>query len=126
MIQWVSRILLIVFTEQVNEGNLKECISCVVRNWACVGTEDMNLSYDISLLGLVSWPACFIQLCGMGSPVYCSELPAVDPQEKVHCIRLLLLLQLLDIFVSVLAYLIAVIRPRLLNAAETINYHGEF
>lgn len=84
MIQWVSRILLIVFTEQVNEGNLKEFISCVLRNWACVGTEDMNPSYDISLLGLVSRPACFIQLCGMGSPVYRSELPAVDPQEKVH------------------------------------------
>lgn len=57
-----------------HEDSLKEPVSCSLRNWAFVATiENMNLTHAITLLGLVSQPAFFIWLCGVGSPVQCRK-----------------------------------------------------
>lgn len=69
-------------------------VSCTLRNWAFAATTaDTNPVYDITLLGLVSQPPRFVRPGGAGSPVQRRELavlPAADPQEKAHHVRLLL------------------------------------
>lgn len=81
------------FTEWINGDNFNEFLNCILRNWAFVATiEDTNPNHHyITLVGLVSQLACFIWLCGVGSPVQSTELLTSDPQKKVHYIWLLLL-----------------------------------
>lgn len=72
------------FTEWINGDNINEFLNCILRNWAFVATiEDTNpIHHDITLVGLVSQPACFIWLCGVGSLVQGRELLTADPQKK--------------------------------------------
>lgn len=69
-------------------------ISCTLRNWAFAATTaDTNPVNNITLLGLVSQPSRLIRTSRAGSPVQRRQLavlPAADPQEKAHHVRLLL------------------------------------
>lgn len=65
-------------------------------------TADANPVYDVTLLGLVSQPPRFVGPGGAGSPVQRGQLavlPAADPQQEAHHVRLLLPPQLLDVLV---------------------------
>lgn len=65
-------------------------------------TADANSVYDVSLLGLVAQPPRFVGPGGAGSPVQRGQLavlPAADPQQEAHHVRLLLPPQLLDVLV---------------------------
>ena len=56
-------------------------------------TAHTNLTYDITLLGLVSQPVHIICSVGGGTPVEQRELAvmlAVQPKKEAHCIALLL------------------------------------
>lgn len=65
-------------------------------------TADANPVYDVTLLGLVAQPPRFVGSGGAGSPVQRGQLavlPATDPQQEAHHVRLLLPPELLDILV---------------------------
>lgn len=78
-------------------------VSCSLRNWTFTATAaHANPVYDIPLFGLVSQPSSFVRPGGARSPVERRELevlPAADPQQKAHHIRLLFPSQLLNVLV---------------------------
>lgn len=79
-------------------------VSGTLRNRAFAATAaDTNPVYDITLLGLVAQPPRLVGPGGAGSPVQRRELPvlpAADPQQEAHHVRLLLPPQLLDVLVG--------------------------
>ena len=68
-------------------------IGCILRNRVfATTTAHTSLICDLTLLGLVSQPVCFIRPSGAGDPVERRELvvlPAVHPEKEVHHIGLL-------------------------------------